>query len=356
MEILNDILDISKIEANKLLVETIDCPVGQLVSDVTTLLRHRAEAKGLDLDVRYRTDIPLVIQSDPTRVRQILLNLVGNAIKFTERGYVRVELELLSPARDGRQLAIDVIDTGIGLSTEQLSHIFQPFVQADSSTTRKYEGTGLGLSISQRLAHLLGGEITAESRPGRGSRFRVKLPCGTLTGVPLLSRPLVAEVPPVTPPMTEVRLDCHVLLAEDGPDNQRFIAVLLRKAGADVTVVDNGELAVELALRGVQGSLRRRDDPPRGFDVILMDMQMPVLDGREATRRLREAGYAGPIIALTANTMAEDREQSLEAGCDDFATKPIDRATLLATVASWAAMGAERAGKSGSDASSINAD
>jgi len=189
---------------------------------------------------------------------------------------------------------------------------------------------------------LLGGEITAESRLRRGSRFRVTLPCGSLTGVPLLNRPIVTEPLPVVLPKVDVRLNCHVLIAEDGPDNQRFISVLLRKAGADVTVVDNGELAVKLALRGAQGTLCRRDDPGSGFDVILMDMQMPVLDGCEATRRLREAGYDRPIIALTANAMAEDRQQSFDAGCDDFATKPIDRATLLATIARWAEIGATR--------------
>ena len=354
MEIINDILDISKIEAGKLLVETIDCPIGQLVGDVTSLLRHRAEAKGLALDVVYRTPIPTTIQSDPTRVRQILLNLVGNAIKFTKHGFVRVELELLNDAADmgesgsggseQGQLIIDVVDTGIGLSAEQLGLIFQPFVQADSSTTRKYEGTGLGLSISQRLAQLLGGNITAESRLRRGSTFRVMFPCGRVEGVPQLARPLAREALVATAPQAEVRLNCHVLLAEDGPDNQRLIALVLRKAGAFVTVVDNGELAVQLARRAMQGDLRRKDDPGGRFDVILMDMQMPVLDGCQATRRLRDEGYEGAIIALTANHMAEDREQCFAAGCDDFATKPIDRSTLLATVARWAEFGAARLG------------
>jgi signal transduction histidine kinase len=335
MEIINDILDISKIEAGKLSVETIDCPVGQLVSDVATLLRHRAESKGLALEVDYRSPIPAVIQSDPTRVRQILLNLVGNAIKFTECGHVRIDLELM-PADDGeRQLVIDVIDTGIGLSEEKLALVFQPFVQADSSTTRRYEGTGLGLSISQRLAQLLGGTITAKSELGHGSTFRVTLPCGPLADVPLLVQPISPPRHSLVP-AKNVRLSCHVLLAEDGPDNQRLISLVLRKAGAEVTVVDNGKLAVELARWAVNGELRRRDDPCQRFDVILMDMQMPVLDGCQATRMLRDEGYNGPIIALTANAMPEDRERCFEAGCDDFATKPIDRATLLATVARWA--------------------
>jgi signal transduction histidine kinase/FixJ family two-component response regulator len=343
MEIINDILDISKIEAGKLAVEMVDCPVGQLATDVATLLRHRAESKGLALEVRYRKPIPAVIQSDPTRVRQILLNLVGNAIKFTECGQVSVELELLAEEGTAPQLLVDVVDTGIGMSPQHLEVIFEPFVQGDSSATRKYEGTGLGLSISQRLAELLGGTIAAESVLGQGSRFRLTLPAGLLEGVPLVDQPARVEpLPPPPSPRVDLRLNCHVLLAEDGPDNQRLIAMLLRKAGASVTIVDNGKLAVDLALRAKSGKLRRRDDPGGGFDVILMDMQMPVLDGCQATRQLRDAGYEAPIIALTANAMAHDREQCFEAGCDDFATKPIDRVTLLSTVARWAEFNAAR--------------
>jgi CheY-like chemotaxis protein len=168
------------------------------------------------------------------------------------------------------------------------------------------------------------------------------IPCGPLDYGELLDRPATIEPPVVPPARNDERLSCNILLAEDGPDNQRLIAMLLKKAGATVTVVENGQLAVELGLKAMRGELRRREDPGGRFDMILMDMQMPVLDGCQATRQLRAAGYEGPIIALTANAMAEDREQCFEAGCDDFASKPIDRRALLSIVGRWAELGALR--------------
>ncbi|MDX1946276.1 MAG: ammonium transporter [Pirellulaceae bacterium] len=336
LEIINDILDVSKIEAGKLTVEKIDSSLVQIIGDVATLLRQRAEAKGLRLVVNYLTPIPATIQTDPTRVRQILLNLVGNSIKFTASGEVRVEVSLLDPQSPRPRLRIDVIDTGIGMTSEQLARLFQPFVQADSSTTRKFGGTGLGLTISHRLAQLLDGHIEVNSQPGEGSTFRVLLPCGPLAGVALVERPgeATAAVATAPPRKLEIKLASRVLLAEDGPDNQRLISHLLRKAGATVTVADNGQQAVDLALAAWRGP-RGTGDPDQPFDVILMDIQMPVLDGCQATARLREEGYPLPIVALTANAMREDRERCLAAGCDDFATKPIDRTVLLSTVSRW---------------------
>ncbi len=332
LQLINDILDISKIEAGKMELEQVRCSPAQLAADVQSLMQVRADAKGLTLRVEFDGPVPETIQSDPTRLKQILVNLVGNAIKFTEAGGVRLVTRLvrepLGAAAPGSTLQFEIIDTGVGMRADQLSVLFQPFTQADSSTTRRFGGTGLGLTISRRLAEMLGGTITVTSAPGVGSTFTVSVATGPLDGVPLVT---------ITPGELSVRpeawrpdrpdpggLHCRVLFAEDGPDNQRLIAHLLRKAGAEVTLVENGALAVSEAL-----AARRAGRP---FDVILMDMQMPVLDGYAATARLRAEGYDGLIIALTAHAMDSDREKCLAAGCDDYASKPIDRRRLIQTI------------------------
>jgi signal transduction histidine kinase/FixJ family two-component response regulator len=336
LQLINDILDISKIDAGRLSVERIPCSIGQLVLDVVNLLRHRAEEKGLSLQIRYRTAIPQVIQSDPTRLRQILLNLVGNAIKFTKKGKVLVELEM---RREAGQpvLRLEVIDTGIGISPEQAEHLFEPFVQADSTTTRKFGGTGLGLAITRRLCELLGGSITATSKAGKGSAFRVDLPCVGSENSPASTEPL-QNIVLAQRRNVDIRLNCRVLLAEDGPDNQRLIRALLEKAGADVTVVDNGQSVLDLALQAV-AEAAHGTGVGKPFEVILLDIQMPILDGWQTARALRAAGYLLPVVALTANAMPEDRQRCLDAGCDDFVSKPIDRAILLTTIAHWAESG-----------------
>jgi CheY-like chemotaxis protein len=226
-------------------------------------------------------------------------------------------------------LQFDVLDTGIGMTAEQTERLFQRFAQADSSTTRKYGGTGLGLTISKHLAGMLGGDVVlVDSEPGVGTRFRVTVATGPLDGVTTtedmsavgrMIRPC-----PVPGKTDDSGLECRILLAEDGPDNQRLIAHILRKSGAEVVVAGNGRLAVEAAL-----SARGNDQP---FDAILMDMQMPDMDGYEATGLLRSEGYTGPIIALTAHAMATDRQKCIDAGCDDFASKPIDRERLIQTI------------------------
>jgi CheY-like chemotaxis protein len=230
-------------------------------------------------------------------------------------------------------LRFDVSDTGIGLTPAQLATLYEPFTQADSSTTRKYGGTGLGLTISKRLAHALGGDLTARSRYGEGSTFSLTIKVGSLAGVRMLEAPSVADFlkadapaqESTTPAATEEALrGARVLLAEDGPDNRRLIAFVLQKAGAEVSVADNGQVAVAEAMEATSRG--------RPFDVILMDAQMPVLDGFSAVRRLREMGYSRAIVALTAHAMVGDREKCLQAGCDDYATKPIDRDTLIATI------------------------
>ncbi|NQU20955.1 MAG: response regulator, partial [Candidatus Nealsonbacteria bacterium] len=330
--LINDILDLSKIEAGKLEVERINCSPGKVVSDVASLMRVRAEAKGLPLEIEYVGGIPETILSDFTRIRQILINLVGNAIKFTETGRIRLVTRLVRSTARPPCLQCDVIDTGIGMTRKQASKLFQPFTQADSSTTREFGGTGLGLTISKRLAEMLGGDITISSTAGQGSTFSVTVETGPLDDVSMLEdvTEAVAEGKQETTAAVAptIELDYRILLAEDGPDNQRLISFVLKKAGADVTLAANGLIAHAKALVA-----REAGEP---FDVILMDMQMPVMDGYTATRKLREADYTGPIIALTANAMAGDDDKCGEAGCDAYATKPIDRATLFDTILQYA--------------------
>jgi PAS domain S-box-containing protein len=328
LELVNDILDLSKIEAGKLEIERIVCSPGKVVADVASLMLVRAEAEGLPLEIEYVGGIPETILCDPTRLRQILINLVGNAIKFTETGSVRLVTRLVQGTARPPTLQFDVIDTGIGMTHEQSSRLFQPFTQADASTTRKFGGTGLGLTISKRLAEMLGGDIIVNSAPGKGSTFSVAVETGPLDGVPILKNVTEAMVErnqkAKVSAASAVKLDCHILLAEDGPDNQRLISFVLEKAGADVTLAENGLIARDKALAAQEAG-----EP---FDVILMDMQMPVMDGYTATRKLRDVDYTRPIIALTANAMAGDDEKCRRAGCDGYAAKPIDREKLFATI------------------------
>ncbi|MEI8374300.1 MAG: ATP-binding protein [Planctomycetota bacterium] len=343
--LINDILDLSKVEAGKMQIEPICCSPCELLAEVASLMRVRAAAKHLTLKIEQDGPLPETILTDPLRLRQVLVNLVGNAIKFTDHGEVRITVRLIwgaavsaaragetpAPQVPGPRLRFDVTDTGIGMNEEQIGKLFQAFSQVDNSSTRKFGGTGLGLCISKRLAEAMGGKIEVHSTPGKGSTFRATIDPGPLDGIRMVqnAQEALLERPPTTTVVThdEIKLSGRILLAEDGPDNQRFIAFVLKKAGAEVTLAENGQLAYDEALAALaQGRL---------FEVILMDMQMPVLDGYEATRQLREQGYSGPIVALTAHAMAEDRQKCLDAGCDDFATKPIDRQVLLTTVAHW---------------------
>ena len=342
LEIINDILDLSKIEAGRLEIERLRCPPRQIISDVAALMQVRAEAKSLPLKIEYASPIPETIETDPTRLRQILVNLVGNAIKFTSKGEVRLIVRLVRETTTEPRFQVSVIDSGIGMSQKQMARLFRPFTQADSSTTRRFGGTGLGLTISKRLTEMLGGEIHVESEAGKGSTFSVTVDVGSLDGVPMIevSRPSdessCAADRAAQAAANMPRLDCHVLLAEDGFDNQRLISFVLKKAGARVTVVDNGQQAVEAILGEPPDVTTPAATPATSFDVVLMDMQMPVLDGYSATRRLRDAGYQGPVVALTAHAMSHDRGKCLEAGCDDYTTKPINRVELLNLVAKYA--------------------
>jgi CheY-like chemotaxis protein len=332
LRLIDSILDLSKIEAGKLQIEPIHCSPVQVVAEVVSLMRAEAAAKQLTLKTELAHRLPKTVLTDPLRLRQVLVNLVGNAIKFTDQGEVRLAVRLNA---DSDRLCFDVTDTGIGMNEEQIGKLFKPFSQVDNSSTRKFGGTGLGLVISKHLAKALGGSIEVRSEPGKGSTFSVTIDPGPLDAMPMVEDAQeVAPAPPPTAQPTDADktvLHSRILLAEDMMENQRLICLLLIKAGADVITVENGQLAIDAVL-----AAREADAP---FDLILMDMQMPVLDGYEATRQLRKLGYAGPIVALTAHAMTEDCQKCLDAGCNDYATKPIDRQKLLATVAPWTALG-----------------
>jgi PAS domain S-box-containing protein len=327
LELINDILDLSKIEAGKCYIERVACSPYKVAVDVISLMKVRAETKGLSLKLERLGAIPDRIQTDPVRLRQILVNLIGNAVKFTEAGEVRVVIRGESDANDTPKLRFDIVDTGIGLSEEQIPMLFEPFSQADSSVNRRFGGSGLGLVISRRLARILGGDIALTSILGKGSTFSVTIAARPWDGPSLIDQPPEPAQPRLQAVSSPMKHDCRVLLAEDSPDIQRLIAQVLRTVGAEVVVAENGQQAVELALA------TREDAKP--FDVILMDMQMPMMDGYEATCQLRQAGYKGSVIALTAHAMKEDRQKCLEAGCDDYITKPIDRKLLVETLAKY---------------------
>ena len=311
LHVINGILDLSKIESKKLVVETMPVDIFEIFADTESVMGMLAREKNLAFDLDYQYPLPRFIQTDPTRFKQIIFNLCSNAIKFTEKGTIRLEIGYLAQER---KLHVAVIDTGIGISQEKINRLFAPFTQADSSTTRRFGGTGLGLYISRQLAEMLGGSIDIKSVEGLGTRIDVTIGTGEidLENMVNVIPESVSENLVNLPLSGAGQLRGRILLAEDSPDNQRLISLFARKNGAEVTVVNNGKAAVETALAG-------------DFDLVLMDMQMPIMDGVEATRVLRQTGYPGPIVALTANAMKEDRQRCANAGCDDFLTKPIDR-------------------------------
>ncbi len=337
--ILNDILDLSKIEAGKMQVESIGCSPLALAREVRHLAQMNAMNKGLKLHVEPVFPLPKSIMCDPVRLRQILLNLVGNAVKFTEAGSVTIRISCTQdrPAC----LMFEVTDTGIGMTPEQLGTLFQPFTQADTSATRRFGGTGLGLTISRRLARMLGGDLIVTSRPGSGSTFTLTVNAGNLDGVSMLSGEADDAEDTRWQLNTEAQtahdanqpLRARILLAEDGADNQRLIGFLLRRSGATVDIAGDGRSAVKMALGSMHA--RREGDPERPYDLILMDMQMPELDGYGAASLLRQKGYSGSIIALTAHAMAGDKEKCQAAGCDDYLTKPVDHAKLIEFCRRW---------------------
>jgi signal transduction histidine kinase/CheY-like chemotaxis protein/HPt (histidine-containing phosphotransfer) domain-containing protein len=320
LELINDILDISKIEAGQLQVESIEFSPHQVLAEVVSVLRVPAQKKGVALDYRWESGVPETVRSDPHRLKQLLMNLVNNAIKFTDEGSVTLVASLVDAGQNAK-LRVEVRDTGIGIPAEKLHTIFQPFVQADSSVTRKYGGTGLGLAISRRIAQALGGDLSVESKVGQGSTFIAIVNAGNLMDVKIVEQPVAARAGDVKRESSgNTSLDgIRVLLVDDGETNRKLIGLLLTRAKAHVEMAENGALAVHATERGT-------------FDAILMDMQMPVMDGYTATRRIREHGYKGPIIALTAHAMKGDQEKCEAAGCSGYLTKPVNMDDLISTV------------------------
>jgi len=333
LALINDILDVSKIEAGKMTLELIETSLPDMLRCVVDLLEHRARQKGLQISVGVKA-IPEAIVADPTRMRQILMNLAGNALKFTEQGSVVITAEYLNDGANGR-LRIEVVDTGPGMTPEQSRLLFRPFTQADSSVTRKHGGTGLGLTISRRLAEMMGGDVSlVHTAPGQGSKFRFEIPVELVHGTRFVNS-LQSDAGEGRPTalVAEARLQGRILLAEDGPDNQRLISHLLRKAGAEVMIAENGREALDLLERS-----RVCEQP---FDLLLTDMQMPEMDGYQLARTLRERAFTLPIVALTAHAMADDRAKCQAAGCDDYVAKPIDRNAMFATLHQWLQVRAE---------------
>jgi PAS domain S-box-containing protein len=328
LTVINDILDISKIEANQMTTERIDTPIVEVLHEITSLLRPRAIGKGVTLTTTLATPMPEHVLSDPTRLRQIIMNLAGNAVKFTEAGDIRITAGV-DVAESSPRLVIDIEDSGPGMTPDQAARLFQAFGQADGTTTRKFGGSGLGLTISRRLANMMGGDVKLlRTEPGKGSCFRLILPLNAIPGTPMATTMDSVHTSAATTTVAPVvSLKGRILLAEDGMDNQRLIAFHLKKAGAEVEVADNGKIALM--------KIEMAEAAGRPYDLLLTDMQMPEMDGYTLARTLRAQSSTLAIVALTAHAMTEDRHKCVEAGCDDYATKPLDKAALLATCAAW---------------------
>jgi len=317
LRLINDILDFSKIEAGKLNIEIIDCSLAELLNSIGSLIMPKAKEKGVEFKIIESKDLPAQIRTDHIRLRQCLINLIGNAVKFTQQGYVHLNVSLED--RNNRPyIRFDVEDTGIGISLDKQQKIFDPFVQADGSTTREYGGTGLGLTITKQLAKLLSGEITLTSEVSKGSVFSLVIPAG----LDVAKQPIgdgyniTDQLDSRRDEIEEPKFSGHVLVAEDVKTNQMLTEKLLKQMGLQVTIVDDGNKALQKVLI-------------QEFDLILMDMQMPCMNGYEATKEMRKEGITTPIVALTANAITGDEKKCIEAGCDDYLAKPFSKKGLL---------------------------
>lgn len=327
LEIINDILDISKIEAGKLETSLDVFSPDRLIADVQSIMDVRARENELDLNVRYEGHLPNRIKSDPKRLKQILINLVGNAIKFTQNGLIEIVVRHLEPAPHEDKpgaLEIDVIDTGIGMTDQQMQSLFEPFTQGDARINRKYGGTGLGLAISQRLAKMLGGEIIVESKVGAGSKFTCRVQAIPVPGAKMIEPQPESDRESPDLALAEVKLDGRVLVVDDRRDIRFLARGFLTKAGAEVQEASDGIDAIE--------RIQEANQQGQPFDCIILDMQMPRLDGYRTASKLRRSGFKKPILALTAEAMDGDSNRCINAGCDDYLSKPIDVAKLLRMV------------------------
>ena len=334
LQLINDILDLSKIDSGWFTIKPKPCDYLTVAKEALEVMRVRALKKGIKLYLESKGELPNQMETDPDRLRQCLINLVGNAIKFTDKGDIRLQLKYLFSWHFGRPaMQFKVIDSGIGIPKDKIESLFNPFVQADDSMARQHGGTGLGLAITKQITEMLGGKIQGESELDRGSTFTITLPIGKIPDVQMVEIPERVEVNAKpfdfasevsekveydTPSIKNALDRKQILLAEDGTDNQRFICTTLYKAGAKVDVAENGRIAVEMV----------RANPDR-YDLILMDMQMPEMDGYEATSVLRQIGVETPIVALTAHAFVEESEKCKEIGCTDFCTKPIKPKELI---------------------------
>jgi signal transduction histidine kinase/ActR/RegA family two-component response regulator len=342
LTIINDVLDYSKIEAGHMTVECIDLDLYSVCDEVRKILRSAIAERGLRVILSYDAALPRSIKGDPVRIRQIVLNLASNAVKFTERGAVRIEVARL----DADQLKISVVDSGIGISEEQLNRMFRRFTQADSSTTRRYGGTGLGLSISKTLVELMGGTIGVHSEPGRGSTFWFTLPL--LAAEPAQGEASAPAMPMAAPASSQASaavpllvdavgepsaagaaqfIPGRLLLVEDNFVNQRVAVYMLAKLGHQVDVARHGREAIDMLSKSV-------------YDLVLMDCQMPEMDGFEATRIIRDPAstvldHEVPVVAMTANAFPEDRARAIASGMNDFLAKPVDRSMLADMLEKW---------------------
>ncbi|HML73508.1 MAG TPA: ATP-binding protein [Anaerohalosphaeraceae bacterium] len=321
LNIINDILDLSKIESGKVVLEMAECSLPELLDDLRNLMQVRAAAKHIQFEIVSSPTLPKTIRTDGLRLQQCLVNLVGNAIKFTDQGYVHLTVSY-HREHSTSQLRFDVEDTGIGIPPEKQQVIFEPFTQADNSTTRKYGGTGLGLTITSQLVKMMGGSIEVKSKPGKGSVFRILLPLPAESAAMPQTVNLVQEITDAESHDSSAKLGGSILVAEDNPANQQLIQILLNKMGLAVTLVDNGQSAVEAATT-------------TAYDLILMDMQMPVMNGYDAARTLRHRNIGTPIIALTANAMQGDMQKCIEYGCNDYLPKPVDKAKLVSILGKY---------------------
>lgn len=324
--IIDDILDLAKVESGKLEIEEIKFSLKDLLNEVVEMFVDLAREKQIVLELEISRNLPETLHSDPTRLRQILVNIIGNAIKFTNQGSVRVLVTCKKDSYRGMSYEIRVIDSGIGLSQDQADRLFQPFVQADGNTNRLYGGTGLGLAISRRLADALGGSIVIEDfNEGRGCTFVIAFYDGIKSieagKVRSLTSPSRQSSPQIKDVEKKALSDLHILVADDSTDNQMLVKRILAKNGALVDLANNGEEAIEKGMA-------------KDFDLVLMDLQMPKVDGYEATRSLRAKGFLKPIIALTAHAMLEERIKTKEAGCNAHLTKPINSVELIETIRS----------------------